>query len=180
MRHKVRKVFLIWEHEKEEKWLNEMSAKGWQLVAVGYCTYYFEKKTPGEYTYRLELLENRPTHPESLDYINFLEETGIEFIGSYMRWAYFRKKNDGVDFQLYSDSNSRLKHYKRIMALLLAVAFINLMGLFTNAYYYLTSSLVPNFVAMLLSLLFFVLFLVGGYKLGKQMSALKKEMLIKE
>ena len=37
MRHTVYKLLWAWEYDKEEKWLNEMAAKGMALVSVGLC-----------------------------------------------------------------------------------------------------------------------------------------------
>lgn len=42
MRQTIRKLFWVWDFDKEEKWLNEMAAKGLSLVAVGFCKYEFE------------------------------------------------------------------------------------------------------------------------------------------
>ena len=86
MRRTIRKLFWVWDFDQEEKWLNEMAAKGLRLVAVGFCRYVFEEGRPGEYHIRLELLENWPTSPEGARYIRFVEETGAEYIGSVMRW----------------------------------------------------------------------------------------------
>lgn len=72
MRFTKYKVLFAWDFEKEEKWLNEMSAKGMQLVGVGIFKYIFEEGNPGEYFYRIELLEELPTHPESISYIRFM------------------------------------------------------------------------------------------------------------
>ncbi len=30
-------MFLVWDFDKEEKWLNEMAAKGLALTSVGFC-----------------------------------------------------------------------------------------------------------------------------------------------
>jgi hypothetical protein len=108
MRHTARKVFFAWSYEQEEKWLNQMSAKGLQLVSVGFCKYVFEDGAPGEYNYRLELLENLPSHPESIAYIRFLEEAGIEQIGTYFRWVYFRRKATDGAFDLYWNHASNI------------------------------------------------------------------------
>jgi hypothetical protein len=62
MRHNIVKVFPVWDFDREERWLNEMSQKGLALIAVGYCNYTFEDCGPGEYTVRLELLDNLPAH----------------------------------------------------------------------------------------------------------------------
>lgn len=103
MKHIIRKVY--WDYENEEKWLNEMSAKGLQLESYTWCKYVFADGVPGEYIYRLELLENLATHPESIKYIQFLEENNVEHVASYMRWVYLRKKASDGEFQVYSDWN---------------------------------------------------------------------------
>ena len=97
MRKTVRKWFWVWDFDKEEQWLNEMAAKGLALVGTGFCRYDFEECVPGEYQVRLELLENQLQDAESQQYIRFLEETGVEQVGNYFRWVYFRKKTaDGA------------------------------------------------------------------------------------
>ena len=68
-----------------------MAAQGWHLISVKYPTYEFEQGEPGAYNIRLELLEYWPKHEESRQYINFVEDTGAEYIGSVLRWVYFRK-----------------------------------------------------------------------------------------
>lgn len=126
MRKTVRKWFWVWEFDKEERWLNEMAAQGLALVSVGFCRYDFEECAPGAYQVRLELLENQPSHAESQKYIGFIEETGAEQVGRFMRWVYFRKKTADGPFDLYSDLESRIKHLKRIIALILPVSLANL------------------------------------------------------
>jgi len=125
MKKTVRRWWWVWEFEKEEKWLNDMAAEGWVLCDVGFCRYEFEKSEPGEYTVRLELMEHTPQSPEGQDYIRFLEETGAEYVGNYMRWACFRKKSSEGSFDLYSDLNSRVAHLRRIQYMLLPVAAAN-------------------------------------------------------
>ncbi len=121
MKHVIRKPYL--NYEKEEKWLNDMAAKGLALCDYSWCRYVFEDAPKGEYTYRIELLENLPSHPESRKYIEFLEETGVEFVASFMRWVYFRKKAADGPFDLYSDIDSKIRHYKRIFTLWATLAF---------------------------------------------------------
>ncbi len=122
MRKTLHKWFWAWDFDKEEKWLNEMSAKGLHLVSVGFCTYVFEEGNPGDYTIRLELLDYLPTHPESEQYIKFVETTGAEYLGSVMRWVYFRKSGKEAGFNLYSDIDSRIRHLNRILCLLGVIA----------------------------------------------------------
>jgi hypothetical protein len=180
MRYTVHKWFFAWDFEKEEKWLNEMSAKGLQLVSVGFCKYLFEEADRGEYMYRLELLDYLPSNAESIAYIRFLEETGIEYIGSVLRWAYFRKKAaDGV-FELYSDVDSKIRHYKRILTLFFVVFPLTLNGLISNINFGTRySSDVNLFFAVLSTLLVFLLGF-GIFKVLKEIGKLKKEKSIRE
>jgi len=114
MKHIVRKPY--WDYMKEEAWLNEMSARGMALTDYSWCRYVFTDAEPGEYVYRIELLEHVPTHPESMAYIRFLEENGVECVATYMRWIYLRKKTAEGPFDIYSDIDSKINHYRRVNA----------------------------------------------------------------
>lgn len=122
MRHTVHNFFTIGGYEKEEKWLNSMSAKGLQLVSTNGIRYVFEEGGRGEYVYRLELLEHLPSHPESVMYLRFLEETGVEHVSSFHRWVYLRKKAGAGAFEVYSDIDSKLAHHRRILNISLGVS----------------------------------------------------------
>jgi len=126
----IRKLFLNF--EKEEKWLNDMAAKGLNFIDYSFSRYLFEEGKPGEYTYRMELLNNLPSNPESKAYIKFMEETGAECIGTYVRWVYFRKKTSEGPFDLYSDYDSRINHYKRVAAFTGIAISINLIAMVGN------------------------------------------------
>jgi hypothetical protein len=130
MKHIVRKAFI--DYEKEEKWLNEMAAKGLAMTDYSWCRYAFEETPPGEYTYRLELLDNLAVHPESRKYIQFLEETGVDQVASYGRWVYFRKKTADGPFELYSDIDSKIKHYQRVFQLWFVLGIAELLIGFSN------------------------------------------------
>lgn len=125
MRTTIRKWFWAWEFDEEDKWLNDMAAKGKALVSVRYMTYEFEDSAPGEYAVRLEMLEHMPDSEEGKQYIEFVESTGAEYIGHVMKWVYFRKKTAVGPFELHSDNKTRMKHLKRIIALLRPLAVVN-------------------------------------------------------
>lgn len=124
MKSKISKLFVNF--EKEEKWLNEMASKGLNLLYYTFPNYIFEDGNPGEYIYRLELLEHSANHPESRAYIKFMEETGVEFVASHLSWVYFRKKASEGSFDLYSDRDSKIRHYKRAASLLGLIGTMNL------------------------------------------------------
>jgi uncharacterized membrane protein len=111
----------FWDYEKEEVWLNEMSAKGLAFSNYKFFRYTFEDSKPGEYIYRIELLENLPSTQESKKYLAFLAESGVEHVSSWARWAYLRKKAEDGSFDLYTDAESRLNHSRRISSMWLVM-----------------------------------------------------------
>ena len=126
MRKTIHKLFFVWDFDKEEKWLNEMAAKGLCLVSAGFCRYDFEDCEPGEYRICLQLLDKFPNHPESQKYIEFLESTGAEHVGSLTRWVYFRKKATDGDVELFSDNSSRIKYLSAVISFVALITICNL------------------------------------------------------
>lgn len=117
-------------YEKEEAWLNALSAKGLAFESYFLFRYAFAESAPGAYIYRIELLERMPAHPESQEYLRFMAESGVEHIASWGRWVYFRKKAADGPFDIYSDIDSRIAHYKRIWLLWMPIMVLDLaMGL---------------------------------------------------
>lgn len=112
-------------YEKEEAWLNEMAASGWHCIDYLFGRYVFEKGEPGAYIYRIQLLEYYTNHAESVSYLQFLEDTGIEVFASHARWVYLRRRAADGPFQLFSDTESRIAHYQRIISMLGPLAAIN-------------------------------------------------------
>ncbi|MGL4523543.1 MAG: DUF2812 domain-containing protein [Bacilli bacterium] len=128
----VRRWFWVWDFEKEEAWLNEMAAKGMLLKKVGLCKYVFQEGAPNLYTYRLQMLSPQSKTEDADQYIAFLKEQEIEHVGQLFRWAYFRKRTEGLPFQLFSDIDSRIGHMKGILQLLFIALFLNLGFVFVN------------------------------------------------
>lgn len=124
MKQVIRKLFI--DFEQEERWLNQMESRGLHFIDYTIGRYLFEEGTPGEYIYRIELLDNWHSNPESRAYIRFMEESGVECVSVYTRWVYFRKKASEGPFDLYSDVESRIGHYKRVLWLAGVVGGMNL------------------------------------------------------
>jgi uncharacterized membrane protein YuzA (DUF378 family) len=125
---------LFWDFRKEECWLNEMAAQGLNFIDMVWARYLFIKGTPGEYIYRIELLPNALTDPKSQAYIEFMESVGVECMGNWANWVYFRKKAVEGPFELFSDLDSKIQHYKRISNLFGIVGAINLLAVGTYLY----------------------------------------------
>ena len=174
MRTTIHKVFWAWNFDKEEKWLNEMAAKGLCLISVGLFRYDFEDCEPGEYQIRMQLLKNLPGNPESRKYIEFLESTNIEHIGSIAPWVYFRKKTADGKFELFSDIESRIKHLTLIINTILFLAVLNLLSGIYNISLAIAFHNTFNYIGLVnIAIAFFIAF--GILKLRKKRSTLKKE-----
>ncbi len=179
MKHSEYKVFTIFNFEDEEKWLNEKSANGEHLTDVRFCKYIFEDGEPGKYIYRLEMLEEYPNHYKSVEYIRFLEETGVEHIASILKWVYLRKKASDGPFDLYSDIDSKIKHYERIINLANILIIIQLLISIPNI---IIHGLMGNFInsVYILNLTIAGVFFIANQSLKSKVDKLKKEKIYRE
>ena len=116
----MHKWYWVWEFEKEDDWLNDMALNGWVLDSVGFCTYHFVRCEPGEYSVHTEM------HPADEGYVDFMRETGAEYVGRMMMWMYFRKKTADGPFDLFSDIDSRISHLDKIGKMLAIIGGANL------------------------------------------------------
>lgn len=174
MRHVVYNAFWVWNFDKEEKWLNEMAAKGLCLVSINGFRYEFEDCVPGEYTIKMELLEKSPKKPESKKYLEFLEETGAEFVGSFSNWVYLRKNRNKGEFELYSDNKSRVEHLSRILKTILSVLILNLFAGAVNIWSLIQSHMFMNAVGVINIILAFI-GIFGYIRISKKLKRIKKE-----
>lgn len=180
MRFTVHKVYWVWQYEKEEKWINEMAEKGLNLISVGFCRYEFEEGTPGEYSYHLEYLKKLPSNPKSIAYIHFLEDTGVEHVGTFKKWAYFRKKASEGKFDLFSDIDSQLSHLKRIHKLLLFLYPLEIFAILINLKSVISFHSIPNSICVALLSILTILLFIGTLKISAKMKHLKRKRVISE
>ncbi len=162
----VRKWFWVWEFEKEEQWLNTMAQSGWVLDKLGFATYEFISCEPGEYTVRLEMRDHDPA------YIEFMTETGAEYVGRMVKWIFFRKKTVDGPFDIFSDIDSRINHLDKIGKMLGIIGGAN-MGLGLMNIYSATHMGWVNLACA--ALLYYALGRIHGKK-----EALEKDRLLRE
>jgi len=118
---RVIRTFWAWQEEKEEKWLSEMSKKGWHLKTVGFFNYIFERGEPHHYLYRFDFKVMGKNDLD--DYISMFEDAGWKCIGNFSSWYYFRADSSlDPDKELYSNNRSKVEKYKRLLIFLLIVA----------------------------------------------------------
>lgn len=115
MKKTMHRIYWVWDFDKEEAWLNEMAAKGLVLSNIRWHRYTFEKREPGTYAVRLEFLNGATWTNLTQNYLQFMEETGAEYLGRRRQWTYFRKPLSSGMFDLFSDIDSRIKHLNRIL-----------------------------------------------------------------
>lgn len=187
MKYVIRKAF--WDYEQEEKWLNEMSAKGLALTDCSGLRHVFEDAPNNQYIYRLELLEKLPTNPESRAYLKFLEDNGVECVSTFARWVYLRKNASEGAFYIFSDIDSKIKHYKRVFTginIITWVEFIaGLANLITaivniNVDYRLGNFTAGNFTLGISSMICAGIFFMLSLPLYKKIQKLKQQKTIME
>ena len=187
----------------QEKWLNEMAAKGWRLVKCGQLTYDFERCEPGEYEYAVEFVADK-SYAKSRDYKAFLESMGYKtfyknvYVGIFfgIKWRPWgegagqiatapgslrkeliivEKKNDGKSFELHTDLTDLLTLYRKIrMAYFWYAGGMFAFALLLLFYAVRTNSLYMALGAALFGALGF-LWLIPGLKTSHKVRKLKEE-----
>ena len=128
------RFFVAWADQKEERWLEEMAARGWQLLKGG-IRFVFERDEPRQMRYRLDY---RPTYPQGKDeYYVLYRDAGWEHVCEYFSWHYFRSPVAAGAPELFSDAESRAAKYRSllvVLVILLVANLGNLPGLFDGGF----------------------------------------------
>lgn len=124
-----KRLFLLWDFEKEELWLNEMMKEGWRLVKVGFCRYEFEECEPEQYRYYIEAIE-----PDD-EYLELVKANHVDHVGHIGQWNYYAKKTPGYFSELFNETSEKttvekIKDVLKIMCLVLGILFI----IYTESY----------------------------------------------
>jgi len=104
---------------ENEEWLNEMSQDGYAMsdyrMGIFADTFSFEKCEPGEYIFRILVLDKSKNHPDSIRYLRFLRDSGVEHVGSnWYNAVFLRKKTADGPFEIFTDRNSQLKYHSKM------------------------------------------------------------------
>lgn len=171
--------------DKEQEWLNQMSAEGKAFISYHGGTYIFVKDEPSAWSYAIEILGQDKKKSE--EYLSFLEDAGIETVATYAGRAYLRKRNDGTPLELHSDLESRLDQAKKagaiwsVIPLTQLILVLNLTGsAFSDGD---TSALAKGItlgVAIVLVIAAAVEYFHFGKPYRERIKQLKKELSIKE
>lgn len=122
------RLFWAWEDDKEERWLREMARQGWHLRRAALVRFEFDRGEPADVVYRLDY--HILTGAEREEYLQLFRAAGWEHVGEVASWHYFRTPaTAGADPDIFSDVESRIAKYKRLLLLLLALLPIFLVSL---------------------------------------------------
>ena len=124
------KFRLYLDKDKETTWINEMAAKGYALKSFFAGFYSFEKCEPGEYVYQIDF--GSKMYSVSDDYREFMAENNIEIVCLWGYWIILRKRADEGEFVLYTDVDSSIAHYTKILKMFKIVTIIELFCFFVE------------------------------------------------
>ncbi len=165
------KFCLYFDKDITENWLNNMCGQGWAMKKffLGFCT--FEPCEKGEYTYRVDLLQNWKGNKD--DYVSFMEESGVEYAGQWYRWVWLRKKAaDGI-FELYSDAESLIQQYMRIKRFFIIGFILEMLCGMVEVSSFSTGINGKNAIAAVFIFLLAIIFLNVAVKYNRKIKKLK-------
>lgn len=109
---RVCKYFLFWQYEKEEAWLRDMAKNGYVLEEIDPLFYHFKESLPGEYNLAIGLLREGMHEESDRDYVDFIIETGAEYVGERGAKAYFRRPSGDGPLVINSDREDIINFLK--------------------------------------------------------------------
>ena len=123
---------LYYDKDKETVWLNQMASEGWALKSFFAGFYKFEPCGKGEYIYQIDLGDT--LYSVSDEYRELMGELGVEIVVLWGYWIILRKRAADGPFELYTDVESKIEHYRKIRRMFKAVTILELIGLFMEIY----------------------------------------------
>lgn len=115
---------LYYNKDTETEWLNKMAADGWALTGFFAGFYRFEECEKGEYTYQVDLGDQ--LFSVSSEYRELMEELGVEIVTLWVYWIILRKRTADGPFELYTDVESQIEHYTKILRMFKVVCILEI------------------------------------------------------
>ena len=115
---------LYYNKDTETEWLNKMAADGWALTGFFAGFYRFEQCEKGEYTYQVDLGDQ--LFSVSSEYRELMEELGVEIVTLWGYWIILRKRTADGPFELYTDVESQIEHYTKILRMFKVVCILEI------------------------------------------------------
>jgi|WetSurMetagenome_2_1015567.scaffolds.fasta_scaffold08944_8 hypothetical protein len=116
---RVFRMMMAWNDQKEERWLSDQAKSGWHMTSVNAFGYTFERGAPADVAYRFDW--GPGCRRDQSEYLGIFRDSGWEYMGRRGRWNIFRKPVvGGVVPEIYTDPQSRIRMYQRVIGFLCA------------------------------------------------------------
>lgn len=122
------KFRFYFDKDEETAWLNRMSADGWAMTGFFAGFFNFEKCEKGKWNYQVDFGDR--AFAVSDEYREFMEDTGAEIVQTWGYWIILRRLASLGEFDLYTDIDSCIEHYKKILRMFQTVIIIELVCFF--------------------------------------------------
>ncbi len=170
----------LWKEEKELNWLAGMSKDGWHLVKKGFITYHFQKGDSKEYIYQYDY--KAPSDKDFDEYKQLYHDSGWEYIDGYSGWHYFKTTPNNKTSSLYTDLESKQRHLKKLLAMMVMIGGSNAAIISTNIVVF--STIVSDFKSIPLvllimwgvSILVVIMLAYTSIRIGLQLRKLRKSV----
>lgn len=108
------KIFLPWQDEDEEKWLEKMSTEGWQLVSAIPFFYTFQKVSPKQIIIRLDYKSS--WDKDYQEYLTVFRDAGWSLQTTLGNWHYFSiNPQNGFVPEIYNSNRAKAHKYRRVL-----------------------------------------------------------------
>lgn len=122
------KFRFYFDKDEETAWLNQMSADGWAMTGFFAGFFNFEKCDKGKWNYQVDFGDR--AFAVSDEYREFMEDTGAEIVQTWGYWVFLRRLASLGKFELYTDIDSCIEHYKKILKMFQTVTILELVCFF--------------------------------------------------
>ena len=128
MKSKIKVNWFV-DFDKEEEWLNNMSADGWCLWHTNGVIYRFKEAMPGEFIFQIDFDEKTSSTDE--DYVAFRASCGDKFVHQWKNKIYWKRlasegpfeSEDNVQAKLRMTNKAYNHHIQSLIGLTLIMAF---------------------------------------------------------
>lgn len=170
---KVKYRFFL-DYDKEEKWINEMAEKGWHLEKFASIRFVFKKDELGKYIYRNEFIGGL-SKKEKEDYFELLKDSGVTIVHECFCWVYLKKPKAEGDFELYTDTSSKIDYFNRILNIFFVLYLLNIaFAAFNISFSFKSEMKYVNIITALINLFAMVILFISMFKINKQKRKLQQ------
>ena len=126
------KFMMTFDKDKEAKWLTEKANEGWAMKRFFAGFYTFEECEKGKYQYQVDFCDK--VLGVSKDYKEFMADNDIEIVQQWGFWVILRKLSSQGEFQLFTDVDSQITHYTKVLRMFQCVTVFEFLVLFYEIY----------------------------------------------